>query len=780
MAERHKLSLKEKLPIIALIVSGIVLGLLLYIVLVPLLEGNAVDLTTPFFFPEVLLAILALLALLWTLMGTLLIVFPLNNQLAGLPCLTLGITALWFLSIIIIFLLAIHVAPAYIWVSGSLCSLFLTAVAWISMRGGLRALSRPQTPRASRVVSLMVSFLVFTILFGQLALVPAKIKEEGLRFGGTPYFAYPEIKASGDPVEVKVDTNPLKVIVSGDAELEIVEENIVRLSSSSTRLRIELEEREGIYGLTERNTDSVYLSEICPQELGELNLRGQRVHMWTSPTSALYSPFYLSSRGYGMFVEGSLPGVYDIGVTMKDAILVEWESPPGKGFSCIFFGGENPLSILDKYTFYTGRPILPPSWAFKHYFWRGLYEVKEPSTAQGVPLNPNLLEDLEWYDKLGLPPGVIVFDRPWATGPYGYGSLDWDLKRFPNPELMLEKLKEKGWQILVWGAPWVLGETKEEATKSGYLAPESDRLLDYTNPGAVGWHQEKIVQFLKRYPEISGWKLDRAEEFTPSGRRQVWFDGRSGFEVHNDYLALTVETFYEATRAVRGDDFLLLSRFSYGRDKSYAVFWGGDAPGSTFFGSGPGTDLGLRNSIIALLRASCMGYPYWGSDTGGYYPFKDREVFARWIEFSSMCPIMEIGGIGSHRPWDINGVYDGELVEIYCKYVNLHHSLVDYTYGLAKRAHETGNPIVHPLFFDFPQDGRAREIWDEYMYGPRYLIAPMWKSGQREREVYLPQGKWADFWNQEMAYEGPITIPYHAELDTLPIFEKLEETQMTP
>jgi len=80
------------------------------------------------------------------------------------------------------------------------------------------------------------------------------------------------------------------------------------------------------------------------------------------------------------------------------------------------------------------------------------------------------------------------------------------------------------------------------------------------------------------------------------------------------------------------------------------VVWGGDIPGA-LLGGAVSTDKGLRSAIIALQRSAFMGYPVWGSDTGGYEGFTQRELFARWLEFSCFCPLMEIGGVGEHEPW---------------------------------------------------------------------------------------------------------------------------------
>jgi alpha-glucosidase (family GH31 glycosyl hydrolase) len=207
----------------------------------------------------------------------------------------------------------------------------------------------------------------------------------------------------------------------------------------------------------------------------------------------------------------------------------------------------------------------------------------------------------------------------------------------------------------------------------------------------------------------------------------------------------------------------VLARAGYSGSQQWAASWGGDEVG---------TELGLRSAIVKLQRAGFIGFPTWGSDTGGYYAFSDREVFARWLQFSALTPIMEIGGIGSRSPWNMPAEprFDTELIEIYARYVKLHHALIPYTAAQADLAGAQGLPIARAMIFDFPGDARFADSWDQYMYGPDLLVAPIWKSGAREREVLIPAGVWNLYWDQSQSWTGPATITVAAALDTLPLF----------
>lgn len=594
------------------------------------------------------------------------------------------------------------------------------------------------------------------------------------------FFNQPRLTFPGERVTIDLSAEPFSIIAKeGQARVEKIDDQCLRLTSDSGNISIPLAPGEAIYGLTERIVKDRARSETFIKALGGLDRRGQKVTMWVRPSEAVYSPFYISSAGYGMYVEGTNPGTYDIGKTDKDRLNLSWYAGDG-GFSCVFIKGGY-LEVLDKYTAMTGRPILPPKWAFLPWKWRGQCK-REFAELDGITMNAEVVEDITMYEKLDFPKGILMVDRPWAAGNFGYGSFEWDPERFPNGDEMVELLHKRGWKVVVWGGPWALGyddfELGTEAREKGYLM--GNRNIDYTNPEAFEWHQQKIEEFMRR-SNIDGWKLDRSDEYNPSKRRQIWHDGRNGLEVHNDYVRLYVNVYYRACRNVRGDDFVIKARPSYTGTTAWSSVWGGDIPGAILNGA-VGTDKGLRSAIIALQRCAFMGYPVWGSDTGGYEGFTNRELFARWLEFSAFCPLMEIGGVGEHEPWAMpkEPRYDEEMIDIFRRYTRLHADLADYTHRLAGRAHKSGNPIVHPLVMDWPDDPKVKDMWDEYMYGPALLIAPVWEIGRFSREVYLPRGEWIDFNDRASRHSGPTVIEVDVPLDKIPVFIKADQQDLLP
>ncbi len=550
---------------------------------------------------------------------------------------------------------------------------------------------------------------------------------------------------------------------------------------------------ELIYGLTERITDDVFDSEIFPAEVGSLNRKGEAVSMWVTPTMSGYVPFHQSSRGYGVLVDGFMPGRYDVGASDPGVVRFEFEWDPDSAHAGYnLFAGPGHTEIVDAYYALTGRPPLPPRHVFRH--WRGIdvHPIDTPIDVHGIAINSTAAMDLAIYEEHGVPPGNYRFDRPWTVGDLGFEQWTFDPQRFPNAEEMLAILEQRGWHMHVFTAPWALGRLGDEAEEMGYLAPNSDRgsasvvfgvSVDFTNADAVAWYKGNVLDFLAgpegRY--IDGFVMDRADERdVRSNLDDIWFDGRNGRQIHNWYPVAYARIYREIIDEARPRDGYLLARAGYTGSQAYVMRWGGDTHGRDGFAipeveftpeESPSTDLGLRSVLISVQRAAFMGTPFWGSDIGGYNGWLDREVYARWIQVGFASPLMRFHG-RDDSPWNAppDDTFDQELMDIYRGYIQLRHAMNDYLVAAARQAVESGLPMVRPLVFRWPAEQGARDRWDQWMLGDDLLVAPLWRSGARDRTVWIPPGEWVDFWNRRSIVEGPVEIVASAPLAKLPMW----------
>ena len=412
----------------------------------------------------------------------------------------------------------------------------------------------------------------------------------------------------------------------------------------------------------------------------------------------------------------------------------------------------------------------------------------------GAPVNAELADDVLMYDALGIPPGVYLFDRPVLAGDYGFARLGLGRGRGCRiPTRCCASLARRGYRLMIWSSLWACGSDagRQRARGAGARLPRAGtrsarrtaptsaaRASSSTSPipAAQAWWRDKVARLRRARYGIQGIKLDRGEEHIPSEATDVWADGRTGREVRNDYPTLQAKIHHDALAArTPTTTSCSFSRAGLHRHAALArSFWGGDIPGSETFGVGPGTDLGLRSAIISQQRAAFMGFPIWGSDTGGYYQFKDREVFARWIEFSAFSGIMEIGGDGTHAPWDMptDAAYDTEMIDIYRRYTALRVTLQPYIVAAAARGRRAGMPIVRPMpFVDRTDRALARPAGTSTSSVPTCWSRRCGRSAQRSAHGLLPaRARGAATGTTSRCSTGRRTVTVDVPLDTIPVF----------
>lgn len=534
-------------------------------------------------------------------------------------------------------------------------------------------------------------------------------------------------------------------------------------------INTKVKSNEYFTGIFERVVDGEQEKSWAKGITEGLNLRGQRIDVKLKPTVSAYAPFYISSGNYAIFVHGTWPGVIDFCKEKKDFVQILFE---GTELSFSLMMDKSPAALVKRHALLTGPTFLPPKWAFGPWRWRDEHFNNEKyydGSKVNAPYNSQIVEEILLMQAYDIPCTAYWIDRPWGPGVDGYDDFEIDYKRLPNFEKMIKWLDSKNIKTMIWIGPFVMGKMADTAEARGYDLKSRMRKnlrqikIDFTNPQACKWWGESGPAKLAKLG-IKGFKLDRAdgEKLLDSLNLKTYI-GTTYRENYNDYPRQYVKATYDAIKPILGDDFILFPRAQYTGCAKYGGMWAGDT------GNPPE---GLRSVIIGAQRCAIMGYPIWGSDTGGYPRKINREVTKRWLGFSCFSPIMEVGPTNNRVFWDMDyePFFDQELLAVWRFYAKLRMYLIDYIHHHAKVANETGMPIIRPLFLEYPDQKESWEDWTTYKFGDDILVSIIWEEGKTKKSLYLPAGEvWIDIWDNK-EYKGGQFIEVNAPDYKTPIF----------
>ena len=525
------------------------------------------------------------------------------------------------------------------------------------------------------------------------------------------------------------------------------------------------------------------------QQKGWMDLRDHEIRCWHDYVAIggqdVCVPFMVSSRGYGLVWDNPSKTTVDLGFNGRNV----WSSEVGERVSYFVIAGKTSDEIYQGYRLLTGTTHLLPRAIYGYIQSKAIYPTQEQT-----------LDVAKEYHEKKLPLDVMVVDFLNMTK---QGEMDLDPKRWPDPAAMNRELHAMGVGTLlsVWphysvgtqfydmllSKGWLI-HTPDGKPDSGGYTPAIGPNIDTTNPEAAKWFWEKIRdRYVKPYGFDYIWLDETEPDVDPA--KDVFSVG-SGTRFYNVYPLFHTASVYDGFRRDFGDSrrVMILARAAYlGAQRNGTVFWSSDIV-STW-------DM-LKRSIPAGLNFTATGLPYWDTDIAGFFspslsadyhaphkPLIDGsdvrgtignyedypELFVRWFQWGAFQPVMRAHGERNHNEvW----AYGKEAEPILAKYLKLRYQLLPYTYSLAYRSYQTGAPYTRALFMDFPDDPKAADIPDEYMYGPAFLVAPVTEQGATKRTVYLPAGcDWYNYWTSERLHGGQ-TIVADAPIDTLPLFVK--------
>ncbi len=488
---------------------------------------------------------------------------------------------------------------------------------------------------------------------------------------------------------------------------------------------------EHIYGLGER--------------FGPFVKNGQSVDIWNedggtaSEQSYKNIPFYLSDKGYGVFVNHPECVSFEVG---SEVVTKVGFSVPGESLDYFLINGPTMKEVLTRYTDITGKPALPAPWTF------GLWLSTSFTTDYDEKTVSSFVDGMA---ERQIPLAVFHFDCFWMKE-FHLCSFAWDERVFPDPKGMLTRLKAKGLKICVWINSYVGQEAPifKEGMEGGYFLKRRNgdvwqwdmwepglAIVDFTNPAAREWYAGKLEALMDM--GVDCFKTDFGERIPTD---VVYYDGSDPVKMHNYYTYLYNKTVYEVIKKKKGEkEAVLFARSATAGGQKFPVHWGGDC--NADYES-------MEESLRGGLSLTSSGFGFWSHDIGGFESQSTPDVYKRWCAFGLLSTHSRLHGSNSYRvPW----VYDEESVEVVRYFTRLKASLMPYLYRNAVETSQTGVPMMRSMALEFTEDKNCAYLANQYMLGDSLLVAPIFNE-EGIAEYYLPDGTWTSLISGEVKEGG--------------------------
>ncbi len=468
-------------------------------------------------------------------------------------------------------------------------------------------------------------------------------------------------------------------------------------------------------------------------------------------------PFYLSSRGYGVFYHTS----YNSKLSLAD------HSTRSVQFLCdratldtFLIGGDTPETILRTYRMITGFPSMPPLWSFGIWMSRMTYFSAEE------------VEDIcHRLRKEHYPCDVIHLDTGWFRKDW---LCEWTFnpERFPNPEAFIRRLGEQGFKVSLWQLPYVAkgAEQLEEAKAHRYIGPllreqagegsnfsalDYAGTIDFTYPEATRWYQSLLRSLLRM--GVRCIKTDFGENI----HMDAEYHSMTPARLNNLYALLYQKAAYEVTKEETGEG-IIWARAGWAGCQRYPLHWGGDSASSWD---------GMAGSLRGGLHLGLSGFAFWSHDVPGFHSVPDfmnspidEKIYIRWTQFGVFTSHMRYHGTCKREPW-----HYPDIAPLVRRWWKLRYRLIPYIIEQSEKACQSGLPLVQALLLRHPYDRQCWHIDDEYYFGHDFLVCPVMSDDNR-RDIYLPEGMWVDFFTGEHMDGGRWYYDVETSLERMPVF----------
>ena len=539
-------------------------------------------------------------------------------------------------------------------------------------------------------------------------------------------------------------------------------------SEYSLNVKFESNRSEKLFGMGQYQQDCMDLKG-CVLELAQRN-------------SQISVPFAVSSLGYGFLWNNPAVGRVTFGKN-----YYEWIAQATREMDYWITAADTPKEILENYTAVTGRAGMFPEDLM------GLWQCKLRYRTQ-----EEVLSVARKYQAEGIRIDQIVIDFfHWTV----QGDWKFDRTYWPDPKAMVDELHAMGIKVIV--SVWPSVDRRSE----NFYPMLEQGLLMRTERGALQTYdyQGDCVEIDAFNPEARKyiWEVCK-RNYYDLGIDAFWLDNSepdlgvydfdhyrycdgSALTISNLYPQMFSRAFYDEMRELQDTPVVNLLRCGWAGSQKYGnVIWSGDVP-STFEA--------FADQIQCGLNMGLAGISWWTTDIGGFMTddVNDpdfRQLLIRWYQFAVYSPVLRMHGDRGpynippldERDWGGGYLHTGQSNELWSygeenyaimrKYYDLRISMHDYIRSLFAEAHENGSPLLRAMFYEFPNDEKCWELQDQYMFGGKYLVAPILQLNQFRRAVYLPSGRWKLTSTGEV-FPGEQTVTVDAPIAYMPVFEKL-------
>ena len=442
------------------------------------------------------------------------------------------------------------------------------------------------------------------------------------------------------------------------------------------------------------------------------------------------TPFYVSSKGYGFFLNTSL---WDTSWSFEASVACM--IPRCDLLDAYIMVGDMP-TVTETYRELVGATLMPPKWSLGYWNGRYSYRTKE-----------ELLDNAKKFREKDIPCDLIFLDLMWRGVyiPMEETDLTWDYECFPDPEGMVKDLQKDDFHLFT-----------HVNTTSNVDA------RDFSNPDHVKDWRDKIIPLIKEGTQ--GFMVDGGEGKGMNDNFMSWnvpggkyYNGMYPEEMANIWGLLYNKTVVTAMRDARPDERMLgLTRAATAGSQKYGVIWSGDHTSEWET---------LAQEIMAGMHMSLSGFPYWTFDIGGIDGKPKGDIFLRWLQVGCFVPVARTHGVFPREPW----LYGTTIEDASRKILKLRMKLIPYLYSIAYAMHQKGTPMARPLMWHYPEDDRVKTIWDQWTLGRDLLVAPVYHKDTFSRSLYLPEGQWLEL-ATGIVYDGKQDITVDAPLDSIPLF----------